>query len=83
MTRIGAYELKTHVSAILRRAQEGESFVLTHHGKPVAQLGPIEPGPDDYEAKKAEVWKVLRGTAGEARISRDEIRDLINEGRKY
>jgi prevent-host-death family protein len=39
---VGAFEAKTHFSALLEKAHQGTVIVLTRRGKPVAQLGPTE-----------------------------------------
>ncbi len=41
---IGAFEAKTHFSALLEKVHDGAVFIVTKHGKPVAQLGPAESG---------------------------------------
>ena len=41
MPTIPQRELRNEVSAILRRAEQGESFTITVGGKPVAELGPL------------------------------------------
>ena len=41
MADIGAYEAKTHLPKLLERVEKGESFVITRHGKPVAELVPV------------------------------------------
>lgn len=33
---------KNNLSSLLKEVQQGESFVLTHHGTPVARLEPIQ-----------------------------------------
>lgn len=38
MMTIGAFEAKTHRSALLDRVAAGEEIVITKHGKPVARL---------------------------------------------
>jgi prevent-host-death family protein len=38
---VGAREFRTDLSEYLRRAHDGESFVVTRDGWPVAQLGPV------------------------------------------
>ena len=40
---IGVRELRGNVAAVLRRAAAGERIVVTVDGRPLAQLGPIEP----------------------------------------
>jgi len=38
--QVGVRELKASLSAYLRRVSEGESVVVTDHGRPVARLVP-------------------------------------------
>lgn len=38
MVTVGAFEAKTHLSALLDRVAAGEEVVITKHGKPVARL---------------------------------------------
>jgi prevent-host-death family protein len=38
MITVGAFEAKTHLSALLDRVAGGEEVVITKHGKPVARL---------------------------------------------
>jgi prevent-host-death family protein len=40
-TTIGAFEAKTHLSALLERVAQGEEIVITRHGKPLARLVPV------------------------------------------
>ncbi len=40
MTTVGAYEAKTHLSARLKRVEQGERIAITKHGVPVAVLQP-------------------------------------------
>ena len=42
---VSAYDAKTHLPKLLERAERGERFVITRHGRPVAQLIPVESGP--------------------------------------
>ncbi len=39
---IGAFEAKTHLASILDKVAHGQKFVVTKHGKPVAQIVPVE-----------------------------------------
>jgi len=41
MATIPQRELRNNVGAVLRRAEAGESFIVTVDGRPVAQLGPL------------------------------------------
>jgi prevent-host-death family protein len=40
MTTIAQRELRNRVSDVLRRAEQGEQFLITVDGRPVAELGP-------------------------------------------
>ncbi|UZD54984.1 type II toxin-antitoxin system Phd/YefM family antitoxin [Caldimonas aquatica] len=40
-TTVGAFEAKTHLSALLDRVEQGEEVVITKHGRPVARLTPV------------------------------------------
>lgn len=41
MTEIGLFEAKTHLSALVDRAEKGEEFIITRHGHGVARLVPV------------------------------------------
>jgi antitoxin (DNA-binding transcriptional repressor) of toxin-antitoxin stability system len=43
MEQIGARELRANLAAAVRAAGGGERLVITLEGRPVAQLGPLEP----------------------------------------
>jgi len=43
MERIAQRTLRNQSSAILRRAEKGESFLVTVNDRPVAVLGPYQP----------------------------------------
>ena len=43
MERVGTRELRGDLAALVRRASDGERIVVTIDGRPVAQLGPVEP----------------------------------------
>ena len=43
MEQIGARELRANLAAAVRQAGAGERVVITVDGRPVAQLGPLEP----------------------------------------
>jgi prevent-host-death family protein len=42
-TRLGIRELRGRLASLVRRAGTGERIVITIAGRPVAQLGPLEP----------------------------------------
>ena len=57
MDRLGIRELRRATADAVQRAGTGERIVITVDGRPVAQLGPLDPGPnalvtlDDLEAR--------------------------------
>ncbi|TCZ57180.1 type II toxin-antitoxin system prevent-host-death family antitoxin [Roseicella aquatilis] len=81
---IGAYEAKTHLSALLDRVERGESLTITRNGKPVARLIPVEsaavrPSPAEAVAQLLAFREGLRARGVE--VSRAELRAWIEEGR--
>jgi prevent-host-death family protein len=38
---IGSFDAKTHLSEYLERVKQGESFLITRHGKVIAELKPV------------------------------------------
>lgn len=81
MREVQASEAKTHLPQLLDAVERGETIIITRHGRPVARLVP------EAERRRAETRaaidaiKTLRCSA--PKLSADEIRVLINEGRKY
>jgi prevent-host-death family protein len=56
-TRVGIRELRRNLSAYLRRAAQGERFVVTSRGQPVAELVPLEePARVDSPEDEYERW---------------------------
>jgi prevent-host-death family protein len=80
MTRsVGAYEAKTHLSALLAAVEQGEEVEITKHGRVVARLVPPTPA----RRTRAEVIDdMLRMRAGLEPVG-IPIRELIDEGRRY
>ena len=77
MSEIGAYEAKTHLPKLLERVEKGERFIITRHGRAVAELGPVAT-PDE---------KSIRLAIADLRSLRDELagrgvrmRDLLGKG---
>jgi prevent-host-death family protein len=78
-TVVGTFDAKTHLSELLERVADGESFVITRRGQPIARLVPATP-----TATQLSIDEIIAGAralrlkvqAGEA-----EIRSWIDEGR--
>ena len=80
MAEIGAYEAKTRLSELLERVREGESFTITRHGQPIAELRPI--GHRSAAERKALVERMKRFQRGHSLVG-TTVRELIEEGRRF
>ena len=47
------YEAKARFSEVLRRVRSGETIVITFHGKPTAEIRPVEEAPESFEERIA------------------------------
>lgn len=80
---IGAFDAKTHLSALLDQVARGSEFLITKHGRPVARLCPIESGAtaalslEDALAQARQFRSRLK-----LRFDRAEINELIATGRR-
>ncbi len=80
MTEIGAYDAKTNLSKLLERVEKGERFVITKHGRPIAELAPVSTR-DPHLIERA--IEELKSFQQKHSLKGDSIRDLLEEGRKY
>ena len=80
MPEFGAYEAKTHLPKLLERVQNGERFIITKHGRPVAELRPIST--HSRERREGIIERMKKFQASH-RLGEITIRELIDEGRKY
>lgn len=81
MTRVGAYEAKTHLPELLERAARGEKILITKHGRAVAMLGP--PADEGRQPDAREVVRALKALRKGNRLGKGvTVRDLIEEGRR-
>ncbi len=81
MKIIGAFDAKTHLSALLDRVARGERITITRHGVPAAMLVPVgEAGPKLTHEEIVEWMRALR-----KRVKRDtmSIREMVSEGRRF
>lgn len=60
MTRVSLAEAKSHFSALVARAESGETIIITRRGKTVATLAPPEPAqqPIDVNALRAATARI-------------------------
>ena len=79
MTEVGAYEAKTRLSELLKRATNGERIVVTKHGVPMVELVPV------VKAEKVppkEAIAALKSFRKGHRLDGISTRELIEEGRR-
>jgi prevent-host-death family protein len=85
MPQIQASEAKTRLLQLLTQVEQGESFVITRHGKPIARLSPeIE---HRSAERRAEIEKAIAAIRALGRrngsITVAEILSARDEGRHY
>ena len=81
MKTVGACEARTHFSALLDQVGNGESFVITRRGVPVARLCPI-PQQSDLVRDKAEAIRGIRQFSEAHRLDGLSVREMIEDGRR-
>lgn len=81
MTTVNIHEAKTHFSRLIERAESGETIIVAKAGRPVAQLGPLQP-----RSPKERRLGFLRGRLSVPEdfdtIGRDEIQELFDGARE-
>jgi prevent-host-death family protein len=75
MITIGAFEAKTHLSALLERVAAGEEVVITKHGKPIARLIGAEASDRQRVADAVATMKQLRKETTLGELSWKDLRD--------
>jgi prevent-host-death family protein len=79
MKKVGIFEGKTHFSALIDEAKNGQTIIVTKNGQPVAQIGPVSSGTASNRAAAA----MDRILSSEATLGNLTARDLIEEGRRH
>jgi prevent-host-death family protein len=78
--RVGTFEAKNRLSALLDMVTSGEEITITRNGKPVARLVPVESRDRESVRNAAEGLKAIRARS---RPGPETLKDLVNEGRRY
>jgi prevent-host-death family protein len=78
MKTIGAFEAKTHFSALLEEIEQGREITITKHGRPVAKLVPVG---DRQSMTPTEAIKGLLELRGRLKLKGD-WRDFRDAGRR-
>jgi prevent-host-death family protein len=77
---VGAFEAKTHLSALLDRVERGEEIVITKHGRPVARLAPMAAAPSAAARQAIEQLRLFRANHRLGGVSWRELRDSDRKG---
>lgn len=78
MQTVGAFEAKTHFSALLDKVEKGEQIVITKHGRVVAKLVPVT------TANQLAIQHTISALKNLSRghILNDDWKKLRDEGRR-
>lgn len=79
MITVGAFEAKTHLSALLNRVARGEQVLITRRGTPVARLVPAGEG---ASADVSAAIRELRTLKDGLRLKGLDWKELRDEGRR-
>ena len=78
--QIGAFEAKTHLSALLDRVANGEKITITKHGVPVAVLAP--PNQETGGMSHHEIVEGMRALRKRIKADSMTVREMVLEGRR-
>ncbi len=79
MIKVGAFEAKTHLSALLEKVSRGEEVLITKRGKPIARMVPAEQA--DKSRIKAAISELLT-LRKEVTLQDTDWKTLRDEGRR-
>ena len=77
MEAVGAFEAKTHLSALLDRVAKGETITITRHGLPAAILAPVEKA-----LSHQEIVEGMRDLRKRVKPGKMSVREMVNQGRR-
>ncbi|CAN5341706.1 type II toxin-antitoxin system prevent-host-death family antitoxin [soil metagenome] len=79
MQIMGAFQAKTHFSALLEQVEKGEQVLITKHGRPVAKLVSVT-GVDQTSIRQA--INQLKEFAKQNKLNGLDWKTLRDEGRR-
>jgi prevent-host-death family protein len=90
MREIGAYEAKTHLPKLLEQVEKGERFIITRHGRAVAELAPVGQRSESDMRRAIKDLRSLRDELARRGVRLDDLlreaqaaRDLAHEAHRY
>jgi prevent-host-death family protein len=81
MRQVQSSEAKARLSELLDEVEQGETIVITRHGRPIARLVPEAERRQERIDRALEAIKELRKTM--PRLTLEEILSARHEGHKY
>jgi prevent-host-death family protein len=82
MKRVQASEAKAKFAELLDQVEQGETVIITRHGKIVARLEPAEPVDADARGREA-MKRIMEARKTAPSVSIEELLEWRNEGRRY
>lgn len=79
MQSIGAFQAKTHFSALLEQVEKGEHIIITKHGHPIAKLVPAT---ESNPARVHNAIQRLQQFSQTNQLGGLNWKDLRDEGRR-
>ena len=80
MHKVGVFEAKNRLSALLDEVQQGAEVLITRRGQPIARLVPADAGFDRARARRA-AEGLRRASKGQT-LGGLTLKELISEGRR-
>ena len=81
MESVGAFEAKTHLSALLDRVAKGERITITRHGVPAALLVPVVEAP--ARLAHHEIVEQMRALRAQVKPDEMSVQEMIETGRRF
>lgn len=81
MDKIGSFDAKTHLSALLDRVARGEKITITRHGVPAAMLVPV--GDVERKPTHGEIVAGMRALRKRVKPGKMTVREMVLEGRRF
>jgi prevent-host-death family protein len=79
MRKVGLHEARQKFSALVRRAERGESIGITKRGNLIAMIGPSQQARVDLNELFARIEEIRKRSKKPKDVS---VKELIEEGRK-
>lgn len=82
MKHVQASEAKAKFAELLDQVEQGETVIITRHGKIVARLEPAEPVDADARGREA-MKRIMEARKAAPSVSIEELLEWRDEGRRY